>query len=90
MKNGRSAILGALTANHPGLSLKPDDLLFVIILTAWVVLVAIVTYVLLGWACAGAVITVAGLYGIGTIAVQSRQHRRQDFKGRRSVERINA
>ena len=55
-----------------GLSLKPDDLLFVAMLAAWVVLVDIVTYLLLGWASAAALIIVAGLFGIGTVAIQSR------------------
>jgi hypothetical protein len=64
-----------------GLSLEPDDRLFVAMLTAWVTLVAIVTYLLLGWESAAAIITVAGLFGIGTIAVQLRQHRRQERKG---------
>jgi hypothetical protein len=74
--NGGAAIRDASIAKHPSLSLKPDDLLFVAMLTAWVVLVAIVTYLLLGWASAAALITVAGLFGIGTVALQSRPPRR--------------
>jgi hypothetical protein len=40
-----------------------------------VALVAVVTYILLGWASAAALITVAGLFGIGTVAVQARRPR---------------
>lgn len=76
--NGGAAVRGASTAHHPALSLKPDDLLFVAMLAAWVVLVDIVTYLLLGWASAAALITVACLFGIGTVAIQSRQPRRPD------------
>ena len=76
--NGGAAIRGASMANRPGLSLKPDDLLFVAMLAAWVVLVDIVTYLLLGWASAAALIIVAGLFGIGTVAIQSRLPRRPD------------
>jgi hypothetical protein len=68
-------------ANLHSLSLQPDDLLFVAKLTAWVVLVAIVTYFLLGWESAAALIGVAGLFGIGTITVQCGPHRRQDRQG---------
>ena len=62
-------------ANSRGLSLKHDDLLFVALLAAWIVLVAVVSYLLLGWTGAGAVITVASLCGMGLVAVQSRPHR---------------
>jgi hypothetical protein len=78
------ALCDAWKANYHALSLQPDDRLFVAMLTAWVVLVAIVTYLLLGWASAGAIITVAGLFAIGTIAVHSKQHRRQDRTRSRS------
>jgi hypothetical protein len=80
MKWGR-ALWDAWMANRHGVALQPDDRLFVAMLTAWVILVAIVTYLLLGWESAGAVIAVAGFFGIGTIAVQSRPHRRQHGNG---------
>jgi hypothetical protein len=70
----------AWLANRYGLALQPDDRLFVAMLTAWVILVAIVAFLLLGWESAGAIIIVAGLLGMGTVAVQSRQHRRQERK----------
>ena len=54
----------------------PDDRLFVALLTAWVVLLALVTYVLLGWESAGVLTTVVGVFIIATIAVQSRPRRR--------------
>jgi hypothetical protein len=55
---------------------KPDDGLFVAMLTAWVVLLAVVTYLFLGWESAGVLIIVAVLFAIATIAAQSRRHRR--------------
>jgi hypothetical protein len=75
------AVRDAVLANPHGLSLQPDDCLFIAMLTAWVILVTVVTYLLLGWESAGALIGVAGLFAIGTIAVQSRPHRRQDRQG---------
>ena len=57
-------------------SLKPDDLMFVAMLTAWVLIVALVSYLLLGWAGAGAVVSAASLYAAAMIAVQSREVRR--------------
>ena len=60
---------------------KLDDRLFVALLTAWVVVLALATYLLLGWESAGVLITVAGLFAIATIAAQSRPHRRQDRRG---------
>jgi membrane associated rhomboid family serine protease len=68
-------------ANHHTFSLKPDDRLFVAMLTAWIVLLAVVTYLLLGWESAGVLIVVAGLFGFATIAAQSRRHRGQDRAG---------
>ena len=61
---------------HPSFFLMPDDWLYTAMLTAWVALVAAVTYLLLGWASAAALIVVAGLLGLGTVAVQSRTPRR--------------
>jgi hypothetical protein len=78
MRQRGGAIGGTLMANRLRLSLKPDDLLFVALLGAWVLVVAITAYLLLGWAGAGAVITVAGLFGMGMIAAQSRDHRPQE------------
>ena len=63
---------------HPSFFLMPDDWLYAGLLTAWVVLVAVVTYLLLGWASAAALIAVVGLVGLGTVAIQSRQPRRPD------------
>ena len=63
---------------HPSFFLMPDDWLYTVMLTAWVLLVAVVTYLLLGWASAAALIAVAGLLGIGTVAIQSRPPRRPD------------
>jgi membrane associated rhomboid family serine protease len=59
----------------------PDDRLFVAMLTAWVVLLACVTYLLLGWESAGVLIAVAGLFGTATIATQSQPHRRNASPG---------
>jgi Flp pilus assembly protein TadB len=72
---------GAVMADRPGLSLKPDDAWFVALLAAWVACLVAVTYLLLGWQSAGVLLTVAGLFGIATIAIQSRQPRRQDSRG---------
>jgi hypothetical protein len=71
----------AAMADHPGLSLKPDDGWFVALLTAWVACLVAVTYLLLGWQSAGVLLTVACLFGIATIAIQSRQARRQASRG---------
>ena len=71
-----TALRTAGTAHHPALSLKPDDLMFVAMLTAWVLIVALVSYLLLGWAGAGAVVSAASLYAAAMIAVQSREVRR--------------
>jgi hypothetical protein len=68
---------------HGRLYLKPDDRLYVAMLTAWIALVAVVTYLLLGWAAAGVLVSVAGLFGLGGLAFQSRQHGR----ARRSLPR---
>jgi hypothetical protein len=62
----------------------PDDRVFVAVLTSWVVVLALVTYLLLGWVSAGVLITVAAVFVIATIAAQSRQHRRQDRTVQRS------
>ena len=70
--------IGAWNAFHHCL---PDDRLFVALLTTWVVLLAVVTYLLLGWESAGVLITIAGVVGITTIAAQSRPHRRQGRTG---------
>jgi hypothetical protein len=44
----------ALMANRRHrFSLMPDDALYVAMLAAWVAMLAIVTYLLLGWASAG-------------------------------------
>ena len=56
----------------------PDDRFFVALLTLWVALLAVVTYLLLGLASAGVLITVGGLCVIVTIAVEARQRRRHD------------
>jgi hypothetical protein len=61
---------------HPSFFLMPDDWLYTAMLSAWVVLVAVVTYLLLGWGSAAALLGVAGLFAAGTVAVQSRQPRR--------------
>jgi hypothetical protein len=59
----------------------PDDRLFVALLTTWVALLVVATYLLLGWESAGVLITVAGAAGIATVAFQSRQHDRQNHEG---------
>jgi hypothetical protein len=64
-------------ANHHTFSLKPDDRLFVAMLTAWIVLLAVVTYLLLAWESAGVLITVAGPFGFATIAAQSSREPRR-------------
>jgi hypothetical protein len=65
----------------------PDDRLFLALLTAWVGVVALVTYLLLGWVSAGVLIAVVGLSGTATIAAQStRQHQRP--RGPREMERV--
>ena len=66
----------AETAHHPTFSLKPDDLMFVVLLTAWVMIVAIVAYLLLGLIGAAVVMAAASLFAAGMIAVQSREFRR--------------
>ena len=63
---------------------RPDDRLYVAMLTAWVVLVAVVTYLLLGWAAAGIIILTA-LFGFAALALQSRQHDRQHYGGSRKT-----
>ena len=70
-----AAVRAPLIAHlHPRFYLMPDDGLFVGMLTAWVSFVAIVTYLLLGWACAGALVTVMGLVGMGAMMVDSTTH----------------
>jgi hypothetical protein len=54
----------------------PDDRSFLALLTAWVGVVAITTFLLLGWESAAGLIIVVGLSGNATIAAQSRRHRR--------------
>ena len=54
----------------------PDDRAFLALLTAWVGVVAIATFLLLGWESAGGLIIAVGLAGNATIAAQSRRHRR--------------
>jgi hypothetical protein len=76
------AVRGVVMTHHPGLSLKPDDLLFVAMLTAWVLIVALVAYLLLGWVGAAGVISAASLFSAGMIAAQSRQHRRHGHQGK--------
>jgi hypothetical protein len=61
-----------VTAARRSLSPLPDDRLFVAVLASWVLFVALVTYVLLGWLGAGAILAVGALAGIGTIAIGSR------------------
>ena len=58
--------------------LMPDDWSYAGMLTAWIVLVTVATYLLRGWASAAAFITVAGLFGLGTLAIQSRPPRRPE------------
>jgi hypothetical protein len=65
----------------------PDDRLFVALLTAWVVVLAVVTYLLLGWESAGVLIAIAGIVGIATVAFQSGEHYRQNHGGARSPAR---
>jgi hypothetical protein len=66
----------------------PDDRMFIALLTTWVGLLAVTTYLLLGWAIAGVLIAIAGVMGIGTVAFQSSQHHRQDNRrARTSVAR---
>ena len=72
------ALLDPVAHLHPSFFLMPDDWLYAALLTAWIVLVAVVTYLLLGWASAAALIAVVGLFGLGTVAIQSRQSRRPD------------
>jgi hypothetical protein len=59
----------------------PDDRLYVALLMTWVTLVAVVTYLLLGWVAAGVLISVAGLVALGALALQSRQHDRPHHGG---------
>ena len=40
----------------------PDDRLFVALLTTWVAVLTVVTYLLLGWASAGVLIAIAGVF----------------------------
>jgi hypothetical protein len=54
----------------------PDDRSFLALLTAWVGVVAIATFLLLGWESAGVLIIAVGLSGNATIAAQSRRHGR--------------
>jgi hypothetical protein len=65
-------ISDAVTAARRGLSPLPDDRLFVAVLASWVLFVALVTYVLLGWLGAGVILAVGALAGIGRIAMHSR------------------
>jgi hypothetical protein len=53
----------------------PDDRMFLIVVTAWVALLAVASYVLLGWQGAGTIMAIAGLFGVGAVVVQLRQHR---------------
>jgi hypothetical protein len=69
--------------HHPALSLKPDDLMFVALLTTWVLIVALVAYLLLGVIGAGVVMAAASLFAAGMIAVQSRAIRRH---GSRTIQ----
>ena len=77
----RLGLQGILMPHHPSLSLKPDDLLFVAMLAAWVLVVAIVAYLLLGWVGAGTVMAAASLFVAGMIAAQSRELRRHGRHG---------
>jgi hypothetical protein len=79
MRKSGLAIGESFQVNRLGLSLKHDDFLFVVLLAAWILLVAVVSYLLLGWIGAGAVITVATLCGMGLIAVQSRPRRPKSY-----------
>jgi hypothetical protein len=65
-----------ITDPSPSAFLMPDDWLYAAMLSAWIALVAVVTYLLLGWASAAALIIVAGLSAIGMVALQSRSPRR--------------
>ena len=58
------------------LAVAPDDGAFIVLWASWVVLLALVTSVLLGWASGASILGVAGLVGIVTIAVQSSGARR--------------
>jgi uncharacterized membrane protein YccC len=58
----------------------PDDRLFIALLTTWVGLLAVATYLLLGWASAGLLVVILGVMGIGTIAFQTRHPHRQDHQ----------
>jgi hypothetical protein len=69
-----------VTARRPSLALRPDDRLYVAMLAAWVLLVTVVGYVLLGWAGAGAILAGAMLVGIVTIVVQSRERARSNVR----------
>jgi hypothetical protein len=62
----------------------PDDRFFIALLTAWVGLLVAVTYLLLGWASACVLIAVTAVFGLATIAAQSRQPRRPDRAESRS------
>jgi hypothetical protein len=65
----------------------PDDRLFVALLTTWVAVLTVVTYLLLGWASAGVLIAIAGIVGIATVAFQSSAPYRQNHGGARSPAR---
>jgi hypothetical protein len=56
-----------------GLSLMPDDRGFVALLAAWVVLIALVTYILLGCIGAGVILSIGGIGGIVMVAAAVRQ-----------------
>jgi len=71
------AVRDPVTNLHPSFFLLPDDWLYTAMLTAWIVLVTAVTYLLLGWASAAALIGVACLFGIGAVAIQIRPPRRR-------------
>jgi hypothetical protein len=65
----------------------PDDRLFVALLTTWVAVLAVVTYLLLGWASAGVLIAIAGIVGTATVAFHSSAPYRQNHGGARSPGR---
>jgi ABC-type transport system involved in cytochrome bd biosynthesis fused ATPase/permease subunit len=67
-----------ITDPSPDAFLMPDDWLYAAMLSAWIALVAVVTYVLLGWASAAALLVVAALSALGMVAIQSRSSRRQN------------
>jgi hypothetical protein len=75
------AALGHQLVTHVGgaAALMPDDCMFVMLLTAWLAVLATTAYILLGWIGVVTILTLASL-GLGTVALQSRHSRRRHHR----------